>query len=148
MTIKTLATAGLALIAAIGGTAPAWGQNVYISRLYEQVLRNIEFADPGHVLDSFGVVRLYTGETTRIELDVPWETAIQIMGDCDEDCVALDLTVTTADGDVLARDGGDHYPIVDFVSKDFGRVVLEFTLTDCLAEYCYTAYSVFIEGGR
>ncbi|MEQ8165277.1 MAG: hypothetical protein RIC93_04270, partial [Alphaproteobacteria bacterium] len=63
--IAALCAAGLTLAA-----LPALGQNVHISRLYEQVLENIEYTKPGFYLDSFGVVRLNEGGTTRIELDV------------------------------------------------------------------------------
>lgn len=125
--------------------APVSAQNVHISRLYEQVLENIEFAEPGHVLDSFGVLRLNEGGNARVELDVPSETSVQVMGDCDEDCVDLDLVIYDGNGDVLGEDTlDDFYPIVSFTSKAEGRVTLELDMVDCGAAYCYTAYSVFI----
>ncbi|WP_338606799.1 hypothetical protein V6617_09780 [Pelagibacterium nitratireducens] len=140
--IVALSAAGLSLAA-----LPAMSQNVHISRLYEQVLENIEYTKPGFFLDSFGVVRLNEGATTRIELDVPTNTAIEIMGDCDEDCTDLDLGIYNAAGKLLGEDRyDDYYPIVSFVSEDDGRLALELDLVDCDAAYCYTAYSVFVEG--
>lgn len=140
--IAAFSAVGLSLAA-----LPAQGQNVHISRLYEQVLENIEYTKPGFILDSFGVIRLDEGTTTRIELDVPANTAIEIMGDCDEDCIDLDLGVYNAAGKLLGEDRyEDYYPIVSFVSEDDGRLALELELVDCDAAYCYTAYSVFVEG--
>jgi hypothetical protein len=140
--IAALSAAGLSLAA-----LPAVGQNVHISRLYEQVLENIEYTKPGFYLDSFGVVRVNEGGTARIELAVPTKTAIEIMGDCDEDCIDLNLGIYNAAGKLLGEDrSDDFYPIVSFVSEDDGGIVLELDLVDCDAAYCYTAYSVFVEG--
>lgn len=139
-----VSTAGLGLAA-----TPGVAQNVHISRLYEQVLENINYTEPGHLLDSFGVVRLNEGGTVRIELDVPAETPVQVMGDCDEDCLDLDLGVYDAEGELLGEDRlPDFYPIVSFVSGTKGRIALELELVDCGAAYCYTAYSVFIDGAE
>lgn len=133
---------GVALALVAG---PALAQNVHISRLYEQVLENIEFADAGHVLDSFGVFRLNDGGTADVQLDVPAEATIQVMGDCDEDCLNLDLAIYDADGTLLGEDRlDDFYPIVSFTSGAEGRVTIELDMVDCGATYCYTAYSVFI----
>lgn len=141
-----------AAIPAIGlvlAATPVSAQNVHISRLYEQVLENLNYAEPGHFLDSFGVIRLNGGETVRVELDVPARTSVQVMGDCDEDCLDLDLGIYDASGALLAEDRlDDYYPIVNFVTKASGRIVLELDLVDCEAPYCYTAYSVFIDGTR
>lgn len=129
--------------------APASAQNVHISRLYEQVLENINYTEPGHVLDSFGVFRLNEGGTVSVELDVPAETSVQVMGDCDEDCLDLDLGVYDATGRLLGEDRlDDYYPIASFVSGTKGRITLELELVDCEAAYCYTAYSVFIDGAE
>ena len=137
-------TGGLALTA-----TPGFAQNVHISRLYEQVLENINYTEPGHLLDSFGVVRLNAGETVRIDLDVPARTSVQVMGDCDEDCLDLDLGIYDAGGDLLGEDRlDDFYPIVGFNSGPNGRITLELDLVDCDAAYCYAAYSVFIDGAR
>ncbi len=126
---------------------PAMGQNVHISRLYEQVLENIEYTKPGFYLDSFGVLRLDEAGTASIELDLPSNTAVEIMGDCDEDCADLDLAIYNGEGKMLGEDRyADFYPIVSFVSEDNGRITLELDLVDCAASYCYTAYSVFVEG--
>lgn len=134
-------------VALFAGVAfPALAQNVYVSRLYEQVLENIEYAESGYALDTFGVVRINSGETATIELDVPAKTAVQIMGDCDDDCYDLDLLVRNASGKLLAEDRlDDYYPILSFVSDASGRIALEFDLADCAASYCYAAYSVFID---
>lgn len=126
---------------------PLAAQNVHISRLYEQVLENIEFTAPGHVLDSFGVLRIEAGKTADIELDVPANSSIEIMGDCDEDCYDLDIAVYNLDGRLLAEDRlDDYYPIVLFESGSKGRVRIEIDLVDCEANYCYAAYSVFVGG--
>lgn len=128
---------------------PVLAQNAHISRLYEQVLENLNYAEPGHFLDSFGVIRLNAGGTVRVELDVPAQTSVQVMGDCDEDCIDLDLGIYDAAGGLLAEDRlDDYYPIVDFSTKSSGRITLELELVDCQAPYCYTAYSVFIDGAR
>ncbi|SDG64379.1 hypothetical protein [Pelagibacterium luteolum] len=139
---------GLAVLTVSTGmiAGPALAQNVHISRLYEQVLENIEYAEAGHVLDTFGVFRLNEGGTVRIEIDVPAEASIQVMGDCDEDCIDLDLTIYDAEGELLGEDRlPDFYPIVDFISGADGRVTIELDMVDCDASYCYTAYSVFID---
>lgn len=122
-------------------------QNVHISRLYEQILENSEYANRGHELDSFGVVRMNAGETARVALDVPVNTQIQIMGDCDFDCTDLDLIVYNGSGKVFGEDLlEDDYPIVSFTSDETGRIELELDLVDCDARYCYAAYSVFVHG--
>lgn len=140
--IAAIPAAGLTFAA-----APGLAQNVHISRLYEQVLENINYTEPGHLLDSFGVVRLNEGGTVRVELDVPVETSVQVMGDCDEDCLDLDLGIYNAEGELLGEDRlDDFYPIVNFVSETKGRITLELDMVDCGAAYCYTAYSVFIDG--
>lgn len=140
--IAAISAAGMSFLA-----TPAMAQNVHISRLYEQVLENINYTDPGHLLDSFGVLRLNAGGTARVELDVPAQTSVQIMGDCDEDCFNLDLGVYDAEGALLGEDRlDDFYPIVNFVSGTKGPITLELDLVDCDAAYCYTAYSVFIDG--
>jgi len=137
------------IIAAVlfaGVAFPALAQNSYVSRLYEQVLENMEYAQSGYTLDTFGIVRINSGETATIELDVPAKTAVQIMGDCDEDCYDLDLVVRNASGKLLGEDRlDDYYPIVSIVSDGSGRIALEFDLADCAASYCYAAYSVFID---
>lgn len=125
---------------------PALAQNLYVSRLYEQVLENIEFTNPGYALDTFGVVRINSGNKATIILDVPAKTPVQIMGDCDEDCYDLDLIARNSSGKLFAEDHlDDYYPIVSFVSDASGRIELEFDLADCAAPYCYAAYSVFID---
>lgn len=125
--------------------AAAAAQNVHISRLYEQILENIEYANPGHELDSFGVVRMNAGEKVRIALDVPERTQVQVMGDCDIDCTDLDLSVYNGTGKLFGEDLlDDDYPIVSFTSDESGRIELELDLIDCGAVYCYTAYSVFV----
>ncbi len=69
------------------------------------------------------------------------------MGDCDEDCIDLDLGIYNGAGKLLGEDRlEDYYPIVSFVSEEDGRIALELDLVDCDAAYCYTAYSVFVEG--
>ena len=142
--IGTISAASLALAA-----TPGLAQNVHISRLYEQVLENINYTEPGHFLDSFGVVRLDAGGKARVELDVPAGTSVQVMGDCDEDCLDLDLGIYDAEGKLLGEDRlDDFYPIVDFVSQTKGRITLELDMVDCGAPYCYTAYSVFIDGAE
>ena len=124
---------------------PASAQNVHISRLYEQVLENIEFANEGHVLNSFGVMRLNEDATSRVALDVPVNASVQIMGDCDEDCADLDLTVYNFAGKQIAQDtADDFYPIVVFESGENGRIEIELDLAACEARYCYAAYSVFV----
>ncbi|WP_332714342.1 hypothetical protein [Pelagibacterium mangrovi] len=139
--LAALSAAGIAMTA-----TPGLAQNVHISRLYEQVLENINYTESGHVLDSFGVLRLDEGETARIELDVPANTSIQVMGDCDEDCIDLDLGIYNAAGKLLGEDRlDDFYPIVTFVSEANGRIELELDLVDCETSYCYAAYSVFID---
>lgn len=136
----------IAVVLFAGMAFPTLAQNVYVSRLYEQVLENVEYAEPGYALDTFGIVRINSGETATIELDVPAKTAVQIMGDCDDDCYDLDLLVRNASGKLLAEDRlDDYYPIVSFVSDASGRIALEFDLADCAASYCYAAYSVFID---
>lgn len=141
--------AALSASALVAAAMPALAQNVHISRLYEQVLENINYTEPGHVLDSFGVVRVNEGETVRIALDVPTNTSVQIMGDCDEDCIDLDLGVFNGAGKLLGEDRlDDFYPIVTFVSEAEGRVELELDLVDCETSYCYAAYSVFIDGAQ
>lgn len=134
-------------IAVLGmSVTAAQAQNVHISRLYEQVLENLEYANAGYVLDSFGVVRINGNERLRIALDVPSETSIQIMGDCDEDCFDLDLVVRNGAGKTLGEDlADDYYPIVDFVSGADGRIEIELNMVDCDASYCYAAYSVFVD---
>lgn len=135
-----------ALAALAMSITAAQAQNVHISRLYEQVLENIEYANSGHVLDSFGVVRISGKESLRISLDVPTETSVQIMGDCDEDCFDLNLTVRNAAGKIIGEDlAEDFYPIVDFVSGSNGRIEIELHMVSCDASYCYAAYSVFID---
>lgn len=125
---------------------PAIAQNVHVSRLYEQVLENINYAQPNQVLDSFGVVRINAGESVRITVDVPAESAVQVMGDCDEDCADLDLGVYNATGELLGEDRlDDFFPIVALGSGADGRIELELDLVDCAAAYCYAAYSVFVD---
>ncbi len=120
-------------------------QNVHTSRLYEQILENIDITLPGYLLDSFGVVRLVPGASSRVSLDVPSDRRIEVMGDCDDDCFDLDLAVYNATGKLFAEDrADDYYPIVDFKSDDTGRIEIELTLHDCEANFCYAAYSVFI----
>lgn len=141
LSLATLSAASLAVTA-----TPGLAQNVHISRLYEQVLENINYTESGHMLDSFGVLRLDEGQTARIELDVPAGTSVQVMGDCDEDCIDLDLGIYNASGKLLGEDRlDDFYPIVTFVSESEGRIELELDLVDCAAAYCYAAYSVFID---
>lgn len=119
-------------------------QNVHISRLYEQVLENIEYTGAGYTLDSFGVVRLNEGKQMRVVLDVPAGASIVVMGDCDEDCFDLDVGVYTDAGKLLGEDRlDDYYPIVDLESVSEGRIAIEMDLVDCDANYCYAAYSVF-----
>lgn len=143
----SLATLGASALVATA--TPASAQNVHISRLYEQVLENINYTEPGHLLDSFGVVRIDEGQTIRLALDVPANTSVQVMGDCDEDCIDLDLGVYNSVGKLLGEDRlDDYYPIVTFVSEADGRIELELDLVDCETSYCYTAYSVFIEGAE
>lgn len=141
--MRTLVS-GLVIIAAIL-PAPLSAQNVHTSLLYEQVLENIDIAPPGYVLDSFGIVRLTPGTSSRVSLDVPTERTIEIMGDCDDDCSDLDLVVYSSDKKVLAEDReDDYYPIVYFDTADTGRIEIELIMHDCDANYCYAAYSVFI----
>lgn len=142
-----LAVSAMALGGLLTASLPAFAQNVHISRLYEQVLENIEYADPGHVLDSFGVIRMNEGGTVRVDLDVPGDVSVQVMGDCDGDCYDLDLVVYDDAGDVLGADRlDDDFPIVNFTSAADGRITLELDLIECDAAYCYAAYSVFIGG--
>lgn len=141
--------AALSLTGLVMASTPGLAQNVHISRLYEQVLENINYAEPGHVLDSFGVIRLNEGENVRVALDVPAGTSIQVMGDCDEDCIDLDLGIYNGAGKLLGEDRlDDFYPIVTFVSEAEGRIELELDLVECEAAYCYTAYSVFVDGAQ
>lgn len=143
--MRTLVS-GLAIMAATAGlSTPLAAQNVHTSLLYEQVLENIDIAPPGYMLDSFGIVRLTPGTTSRVSLDVPAGRTIEIMGDCDDDCFDLDLVVYSSDQKVLAADReNDYYPIVDFDTADTGRIEMELIMHDCQANYCYAAYSVFI----
>ncbi|WP_196258354.1 hypothetical protein [Pelagibacterium limicola] len=125
--------------------APLAAQNVHTSRLYEQILENIDITLPGYILDSFGVVRLTPGSNSRISLNVPANRSLEIMGDCDDDCFDLDLVVYNKAGKILAEDReDDYYPIVDFKSDDTGRIEIDLILQECEANYCYAAYSVFI----
>jgi hypothetical protein len=145
--VVTKKSFALALCAAALATAPAplFAQNVHTSTLYEQILENISLTLSGYVLDSFGVVRLTPGASSRISLDIPAGRPIEIMGDCDDDCFDLDLAVYTAQGKMVAEDReDDYYPIVNFTSDASGRIEIELILHDCEANYCYAAYSVFI----
>ncbi|GGA53056.1 hypothetical protein [Pelagibacterium lentulum] len=144
--LRHSAALGIASLLALSGTSPSLAQNVHTSRLYEQVLENVEIALPGHVLDSFGIVRLDKNQSSRITMDVPGGISVQIMGDCDKDCVDLDLMVYGAEGKLLGEDRlEDFYPIVNFQSGQGGRIELVLDLVDCAATYCYAAYTVFLE---
>lgn len=144
MQLKSFVLGVFAVTAAVLPTY-AIGQNVHTSTLYEQILENIALTLPGHVLDSFGVVRLTPGSSSRITLNVPANRSIQIMGDCDDDCLDLDVAVHNKDGKLIAEDReDDYYPIVEFKSDSSGRIDLELVLHHCEANYCYAAYSVFI----
>ncbi|WP_404403934.1 hypothetical protein [Pelagibacterium halotolerans] len=135
----------VAIVSGLAITLPALGQNVHISTLHEQVLENIEIAGDGYRLDSYGINRMNAGETTHVTLDLPAGTPVTIMGDCDEDCMDLDIAVYSAQGKLLAEDrADDYYPIVDFNSDEITRVDIELDLKVCEANYCYVAYSVFI----
>ena len=137
----------LALAATALAVPAALGQNIHTSRLYEQILENITFAEPGTILDSFGVVRMTAGTTASVFLDVPVESPIRIMGDCDTDCVDLDLAVYSSAGENLGSDVLiDNYPIVNVDSGEDGRLEIIFNMVDCQASYCYAAYSVFVPG--
>ncbi len=139
-----------AAVAVAGLFAPvsaSLAQNTHISRLYEQILQNIDFAEPGHVLDTFGVIRIDAEQSVRIDLNLPADSAVEIMGDCDEDCFDLDLAVYDQDGKIIGEDrADDYYPIVQFETGAETRVTIEIDLVDCSASYCYGAYSVFIDG--
>ncbi|MCD7061041.1 hypothetical protein [Pelagibacterium xiamenense] len=136
----------VAVIAGLATTAPAVAQNVHISRLYEQVLENIEIAGDGYLLDSYGINRMNAGETAHVTLDLPTGVPVTIMGDCDEDCLDLDIAVYSAERKLLAEDrADDYYPIVNFNSDEIVRVDIELDLEICEANYCYVAYSVFIQ---
>lgn len=144
VTRKALAL-GLLAISMAASPAPLFAQNVHTSTLYEQILENIALTLPGYVLDSFGVVRLTPGATSRISLNIPANRPIEIMGDCDDDCFDLDLVVYNKDGKTVAEDReDDYYPIVEFTSDNSGRIDIDLILHDCEANYCYAAYSVFI----
>lgn len=120
-------------------------QNVHTSLLYEQILENVALVPEGYSLDSFGIVRLLPGTSSRITLDVPANTDIEIMGDCDDDCFDLDLVAYNVANKVLAEDRlADYYPIVEFRSESDGRIEIELIMHDCDANYCYAGYSVFI----
>lgn len=145
MMIRKAVIASVLAALVAGLQAPAMAQNVHTSTLYEQILENIALTPPGYVLDSFGVVRLTPGATSRISLDVPANRLIEIMGDCDDDCSDLDVVVYNKDGKTLASDReDDYYPIVNFTSDAVGRLDIDLILASCEANYCYAAYSVFI----
>jgi hypothetical protein len=139
---KTLA---LGILASLAITGAATAQNVHTSTLYEQILENIALTMPGYVLDSFGVVRITPGTSSRVSLNVPPNREVEIMGDCDDDCFDLDVAVYNKDGKLITEDReDDYYPIVDFKSDSSGRIDIELILHNCEANYCYAAYSVFI----
>lgn len=131
----------------VGGAAPALSQNIYISQLYNQVLENSDVMGPGYALDSFGVQRMLPGGKLRIPVEVPANASIAIMGDCDQDCVDLDLRVFDAQGVELGSDVlADNYPVVSVQVRAGTRVEVELDMVNCDAVYCYAAYSVFIGG--
>lgn len=138
--------AALAVMAALAPMGPAFAQNNDISMLHEQVLENIGIAGEGYRLDSYGINRINAGETANVALDVPAGVDVVIMGDCDKDCMALDLGVSSL-GKLLGEDrADDFYPIVRFNAGNLTRLDIELDLESCAYSYCYVAYSVFIQG--
>lgn len=131
----------------MGSATPALSQNIYISQLYNQVLENSDVMGGAYALDSFGVQRMLPGGKLRIPVDVPANARIAIMGDCDQDCIDLDLRVFDAQGAELGQDLlADNYPVVSVQMRAGTRIELELDMVNCDAVYCYAAYSVFIGG--
>jgi len=140
---------GLALIAAAtvlaGAASPALAQNIYISQLYNQVLENGDIMGGGYSLDSFGVQRMLPGDRFRVPVVVPANSNLTIMGDCDEDCVDIDIIVYDQGGAKLGEDVlADNFPVVNLAIGSSGYLQVEMNMADCQAVYCYAAYSIFV----
>ena len=128
-----------------GAASPALGQNIYISQLYNQVLENGDIMGGGYSLDAFGVQRMLPADTFRIPVVVPANANVTVMGDCDEDCVDMDVAVYDQSGAKLGEDVlPDNYPVVNLAIGASGYLEIEMNMVDCQAAYCYAAYSIFV----
>lgn len=128
-----------------GAASPALGQNIYISQLYNQVLENADIMGAGYALDAFGVQRMLPGDSFRIPVAVPANVNLTVMGDCDEDCVDMDVAVYDQGGAMLDDDIlPDNFPVVSITSGSSTYLEVEMTMVDCQAAYCYAAYSIFV----
>lgn len=146
MTMRKVLAAGLVVM---GITVPAAAQNVHISKLYEQVLANGEIMGAGFVLDAFSIQPVYAEQSIRLELNVPRNASMTLMGDCDDDCADMDMKVYNGAGKQLGEDVlADPYPIVAFTSDDTGRVALDLIMNACSTQFCYASYSLFVATGQ
>lgn len=123
----------------------AHGQNAHIAQLYDQVLENADIMGGDYALESFGIQRMTAGTRQRIPLDLPTGHSVTVMGDCDEDCRDLNLSVYSSADKPLGEDVlEDNYPVVSFASGANGNVSIEIDMARCETSYCYAAYSVFV----
>lgn len=140
---RPLGILALCVSLSIAGTAHA--QNVHIAQLYDQVLENADIMGGEYSLESFGIQRMSAGTSQRIPLDLPTGRTVTIMGDCDEDCRDMNLTVYSQAGKPMGEDVlDDNYPVVSFATGADGRISVGMDMVRCDASYCYAAYSVFV----
>lgn len=86
---------------------------------------------------------LNTGESATFSITLPVGTPTLLTGVCDEDCVDLDLSLSTNGYDTDAARGGGNAPIVRVTPTDRTTYRITIHMGDCRRNPCWFGVEVF-----
>ncbi|HEY6222985.1 MAG TPA: hypothetical protein VIW26_04325 [Gemmatimonadales bacterium] len=100
----------------------------------------------GHAYRSGGVAgrgSLNTGESLIFSLTLPAGAATVLTGVCDDDCAALELSVSTNGYEVAAARGSGNAPIVRLIPAASTAYTVTARMASCRVNPCWFAVGVF-----
>ena len=86
---------------------------------------------------------LNTGETAVFSITLPAGTAVALTGVCDDDCTALDLSLSTNGYDIDAARGGGNAPIVRVTPAAPTTYTVTVHMATCRVNPCWFAVAAF-----
>jgi hypothetical protein len=142
-TVLALAALGAALITT---TAAAVPQDEWVAQVRRLLQRSGErFESQGYSMTH----RIYTGSLNQngnemVSLNLSIGTQYQILGQCDNDCTDLDLTLYDAAGNQIDQDIElDDYPLVTVTPRRSGTYRVKVVMATCSVEPCRYGIGVF-----
>jgi hypothetical protein len=142
-TVLAMAALGAAFITT---TAAAVPQDEWVA----QVRRLLQRAGQEYEARGYSMThRIYTGSLNEgasemVTLNLSIGTQYQIMGQCDNDCTDLDLTLYDGASNQIAQDIElDDVPVVAVTPRRSGTFRVRVTMATCSAEPCRYGIGVF-----